>query len=184
MQGKIIAYFRVSTKQQGASGLGLEGQRAAVERCIAREVAKATARAERNEQAPQADTAGIDRLKAAFDTAARYIAEKGLVRKNPKITIGGLTISPAKENSKNPGALYVKESGAYLGKIAGGRFFASRECSQEQQTQVLKFVADPAEAAKVYGQDTGTCCICNAELKSEWRHKGIGPVCAEKFGWA
>jgi DNA invertase Pin-like site-specific DNA recombinase len=31
MQGKIIAYFRVSTKQQGASGLGLEGQRAAVE---------------------------------------------------------------------------------------------------------------------------------------------------------
>src|SRR5713226_4565583 len=31
MQGKIIAYFRVSTKQQGASGLGLEGQQAAVE---------------------------------------------------------------------------------------------------------------------------------------------------------
>jgi DNA invertase Pin-like site-specific DNA recombinase len=31
MPGKIIAYFRVSTKQQGASGLGLEGQQAAVE---------------------------------------------------------------------------------------------------------------------------------------------------------
>src|SRR2546422_7041456 len=31
MQGKIIAYYRVSTKQQGASGLGLEGQHAAVE---------------------------------------------------------------------------------------------------------------------------------------------------------
>jgi DNA invertase Pin-like site-specific DNA recombinase len=31
MQGKIIAYYRVSTKQQGASGLGLEGQQAAVE---------------------------------------------------------------------------------------------------------------------------------------------------------
>jgi len=31
MPGKIIAYYRVSTKQQGASGLGLEGQRAAVE---------------------------------------------------------------------------------------------------------------------------------------------------------
>jgi DNA invertase Pin-like site-specific DNA recombinase len=31
MQGKIIAYYRVSTKQQGASGLGLEAQQAAVE---------------------------------------------------------------------------------------------------------------------------------------------------------
>src|SRR5262249_7757485 len=31
MPSKIIAYFRVSTKQQGASGLGLEGQQAAVE---------------------------------------------------------------------------------------------------------------------------------------------------------
>src|SRR6266852_8210957 len=31
MQGKIIAYYRVSTKHQGASGLGLEGQQAAVE---------------------------------------------------------------------------------------------------------------------------------------------------------
>src|SRR5207244_830921 len=29
--GKIIAYYRVSTKQQGTSGLGLEGQQAAVE---------------------------------------------------------------------------------------------------------------------------------------------------------
>ncbi len=28
---KLVAYFRVSTKQQGESGLGLEGQTAAVE---------------------------------------------------------------------------------------------------------------------------------------------------------
>ena len=161
-----------------------EGQRAAVERCIAREGAKAAARAERAQQAPQADTAGIDRLKAAFDTAVAYSAEKGL-KLSPRITVGGITISPAKATSANPGALYVKvRGGEYLGKIAGGRFFASRECSQEQQAKVLEFVADPAEAAKVYGQTTGTCCICNATLRSEWKNKGIGPICAEKFGWA
>jgi len=161
-----------------------EGQRSAVERCIAREVAKAMARSERIQQAPQADTAGIDRLKAAFDTAVAYSAEKGL-KLSPKITVDGITISPAKATSSNPGALYVKvRGGEYLGKIAGGRFFASRECSQEQQAKVLEFVADPAEAAKVYGQTTGTCCICNATLRSEWKNKGIGPVCAEKFGWA
>ena len=131
----------------------------------------------------QVDTAGIDRLKAAFDTAVEYSSEKGL-KLSPRITVGGITISPAKANSTNPGALYVKvRGGEYLGKIAGGRFFSSRACSQEQEVKVLEFIANPAEAAKVYGQTTGTCCVCNATLRSEWKNKGIGPVCAEKFGW-
>ena len=132
------------------------------------------------------DTAGIDRLKAAFDQAVAYTAAKGL-KLSPKITIGGMTISPAKAASANPGALYVKQSGGdrtYLGKIAQGRFFAARECTPADAAKVQAFVADPAEAAKVYGQTTGTCCICNATLRSEWKHRGIGPVCAEKFGWS
>jgi hypothetical protein len=117
----------------------------------------------------------------------------------PKITIGTMVISPAKATSANPGALYVKqkkpsfaqslpdydgEDSVYLGKIANGRFLASRDCTEAQQTQILAFIADPAEAAKVYGQETGVCCICNATLISKWRLKGIGPICAEKFGWA
>lgn len=163
-----------------------EGQRAAVERCIARDTQRATERAQRAQQAPLVDTAGIDRLKEAFDKAKAYAAAKatGLTIRNPKITIGGITISPAKATSANPGALYVKQGGEYLGKITQGQFFASRECSPGQREQVLAFVADPAKAAKVYGQETGICCVCNATLKSEWRLRGIGPVCAEKMGWA
>lgn len=162
------------------------GQREAVERCIARDTHRATERAQRAQQAPLVDTAGIDRLKVAFDKAKAYAAAKatGLTIRNPKITIGGVTISPAKESGKNPGALYVKQGGEYLGKIAQGQFFASRECSPSQREQVLAFVADPAQAAKVYGQETGICCVCNATLKSEWRLRGIGPTCAEKMGWA
>lgn len=97
-----------------------------------------------------------------------------------------MTISPAKADSKNPGALYVKGRGAertYLGKIAGGKFLASRECSPEQQAKIVAFVCDPAAAAKAYGQETGVCCICNAVLKSEWRLQGIGPICSQKFGF-
>ena len=166
-----------------------DGQMGLIAKGIARDAAyaanKADRAAARAASAPAVDTAGIDRLKAAFDQAVAYSAAKGL-KLSPRITIGGVTISPAKANSANPGALYVKQSGgdrAYLGKIAQGRFFASSACDADQQAKVQAFVADPAEAAKVYGQTTGTCCICNATLRSDWKHRGIGPICAEKFGW-
>jgi hypothetical protein len=159
-----------------------DNQLAAVERQHAKTAAR---KAEREAAAPTVETAGIDRLTAAFDKAAAHTAAKatGLTVRNPKITISGLTISPAKATSKNPGALYVKSGEDYLGKIADGKFFATAACSSEQQAAVLKFVADPADAAKVYGQETGVCCVCNATLRSEWRLRGIGPICAEKFGW-
>ena len=164
-----------------------EKQMAACQRAVDRKAASTAARAERAAAAPVVATEGIDRLKAAFDAAARYTAERarGLTVRNPKINIGGMVISPAKATSANPGALYVKATAdrTYLGKIADGRFHASRDCTAEQQAQVLSFIADPAEAAKVYGQETGICCVCNATLRSEWRLRGIGPICAEKFGW-
>lgn len=160
-----------------------DGQLAACQRCVDRHNAARKAAEDKKANAPVVDSAGIDRLKASFDKAIAYSAEKGL-KMSPRITIDGITISPAKANSVNPGALYVKQHGGeYLGKIAGGKFFAVRACSDEDQTKILSFIADPQDAAKVYGQTTGTCCICNATLRSEWKHRGIGPVCAEKFGW-
>lgn len=159
-----------------------DGKMAAIRRCMQQDADRAAQRAERVTNAPAADTAGIDRLKAAFDKAIAFTAEKGL-KLSPRITIGGVTIRPAKATSANPGALYVKSGSEYLGKIADGKFFASRECSEEMKGKVLAFVADPAEAAKVYGQTTGTCCVCNATLISKWKERGIGPICAQKFGW-
>lgn len=176
--GSVVKFGSLTDKQMGI-----------IERGIARDATYAANRADhaaaRAVDAPAVDTAGIDRLKASFDQAVAYSAEKGL-KLSPRITIGGMTISPAKANSANPGALYVKQSGGertYLGKITQGRFFAARECTPADAAKVQQFVADPAEAAKVYGQTTGTCCICNATLRSEWKHRGIGPECAKKFGW-
>jgi len=159
-----------------------EGQLAACQKIVARNAAMAADRAQKAAGEALNDTAGVDRLKAAFDQAIAYSAQKGLKR-SPKITVGGMVISPAKAASQNPGALYVKESGTYLGKVADGRFFASRECGPAQQAKVMEFIANPKEASEVYGQETGTCCICNATLTSEWKLRGIGPICAEKFGW-
>ena len=159
-----------------------EKQHAVVLNAMAKDAARAEQRATRFESAPAIDTVGVDRLKEAFDRAVAYSAEKGL-KLSPRITIGGLTISPAKAASKNPGALYVKAGSEYLGKIVDGRFLAVAACTEQQAADVARFVANPAEAAKVYGQTTGTCCVCNATLISKWKHRGIGPICAEKFGW-
>lgn len=161
-----------------------DGQRGAVERMIARDVEKAKARELATQAAPQADTAGVDRLKAAFDHAARVAAEKGRGLRGARITIGGMVISPAKATSSNPGALYVKAGGEYLGKVQAGRFFAARECGAEQSAKVLAFIADPKAAAIAYGQETGVCCICNAALTNkESVEAGIGPICASNMGW-
>jgi hypothetical protein len=162
-----------------------EKQLATCERLSAQVVERKAQQQARIEAAPAVETAGIDRLKAAFDKAAAFTATKakGLTVRSPKITIGGMTISPAKAHGKNPGALYVKDAGNYIGKVVDGKFVGTLNCTPEQTDRVLKFIADPAEAAKVYGQETGVCCVCNAELRSEWRLRGIGPICAEKFGW-
>lgn len=162
-------------------------QIATVRDMMAKDEAREAARVERTVNAPAADTAGVDRLMAAFDAARAATAAKGvpgLNLRNPRITVGGMTLSPAKATSANPGAIYAKAGDQYLGKIVDGRFFASRECLPEQRDQVLSFIADPEAAAKAYGQETGVCCICNRTLRSDWRLKGIGPICADRYGWA
>jgi hypothetical protein len=161
-----------------------DGRLEAIKRSIAKDKARAEERTARVEAAPVTDTAGIDRLKLAFDTAIAKSQAKGRTFRWPRITIGDVVISPAKATSKNPGALYVKQGEQYLGKVAGGKFFAARECTAEQQNRVLAFIADPAKAAKLYGVETGVCCICNAALTTEESmSRGMGPVCAEKMGW-
>ena len=161
-----------------------DGQRGAVERIIARNAERAAEAAKRAEQAPEVDTAAIDRLKLAFDTAIANARARGRGLRAPRITIGSIVISPAGAASKNPGALYVKDTGTYLGKVSGGKFFASRECDPDQEQKVLSFIADPKAAAVAYGKETGVCCVCNATLTNkESIEAGIGPICAENWGW-
>lgn len=158
-----------------------DNQLAGCRRALEGRVRATQARAER---ATAVDTAGVDRLKTAFDKAIAFSRAKGRNLRQPRITIGSIVISPAGETSKNPGAIYVKSHGDYLGKIMDGRFFPVSACTPEQQDRVLAFIADPKAAAEAYGIETGTCCICNATLTNkESIERGIGPICAEKFGW-
>ena len=48
---------------------------------------------------------------------------------------------------------------------------------------VQSAAADPYSAAKLYGQNTGSCSCCGRELTNALSIElGIGPICREKFG--
>lgn len=145
------------------------GMLAAIHRCM--------------DRAPQAE--------AAVDTTQ---LEKAFSRVNPKlrspaINVGKYRFSPAPATRRdgspgaNPGAIYVKEDGQYLGKMLGGKFLA--RCTEEAMRQVLAIAADPLGKAIEHGRLTGRCAICNLKLSAtDSTERGIGPICAAKFGWA
>jgi hypothetical protein len=123
--------------------------------------------------------AGFDRLVTAFGKAQA----SGL--KRPKLHIAALTFSLAPLSGANAGALYVKDSGIYLGKItSGGEFYASRDCRTDQREQVETVARDPLAAAVQHGRTTGNCAVCSRPLSDpESVARGIGPICAERFGF-
>lgn len=57
--------------------------------------------------------------------------------------------------------------------------------SRSLQYDVLDAIGtDPAAAAARYGHEIGKCGICGRKLTNdESRARGIGPICAEKWGW-
>lgn len=151
-----------------------EGKLGAIRKCMARDAARTTERTERAAAAPVVDTA---RLEAAFDVA------RGKGYKRIAMTIAGLRFSPAPAGGANAGALYVKRDGEYLGKIKGGKYLCV-DAGRGTEAEVQTVLADPEAAAIAHGQRTGVCAICNAELtNAESIARGIGPVCAAKFGW-
>lgn len=141
----------------------------AVRRCMARAP----------QQAAAVDTTQLEKAFARVNPTLR----------SPAINVGRYRFSPAPATKRdgtpgaNPGAIYVKEDGQYLGKMLGGKFLA--RCTQEAMTAVLAIAADPLGKAIEHGKLTGRCAICNRKLTDEdSTDRGIGPICAEKFGWS
>lgn len=156
-----------------------ERQGAAVDRNIERHRAGVSDRQAREASAPTVEQANVAGLQAAFDRAAA----SGL--RYPKMRFPEFTASRAGDESRNPGAIYCKErsAGAYLGMIKAGRFVRSRECSDDQQAEILRTMLDPLGEAVRFGRLFGGCSICGRGLKDPVSvERGIGPICAERFG--
>lgn len=158
------------------------GQIAAVERSIERDKTYEADRAHRAQVAElAAPVVDCTKLHAAFARASEKL-------KYPKITLGDIVVSPAGKSSANAGALYVKRGrgydSPYLGKVMGGKFLKSRDCTTEEAERIAALVNDPMRTAEAYGLQTGNCCMCNRELTDPVSvARGIGPICAENYGW-
>lgn len=180
MDGSIFEFAVSMREALERWGSLTDKQIAACHRCIGKLNAAKVAAAERVETAKTID---MSKIEAAF-------ARAGASLKFPKLRVAGFSIYPAGAASKNAGSLYVrglaadKSEDVYLGKIAGGKFIRSRDCSAEQEAKILEVAADPQAAAVAYGKLTGSCACCGRHLENaESVARGIGPICAEKFGW-
>ena len=142
-----------------------------------RQVVRATEQAARVESAP---VVSVEAIEVAFNNAK----QSGV--KFPKLRLDEFVFSPAGENSKNAGAIYIKSKGdgVYLGKVAGGRLFTSRDCTTEAAERITAVSSDPKQAAVAYGMKFGACSVCGRQLTdSDSVQRGIGPVCADNYGF-
>lgn len=120
----------------------------------------------------------VTKIQAAITTAF----ENG--QRSPRLHLGTFCFSRAPDYGKNPGAIYVKDGEQYLGKIIAGRFNPVKDCTEEQKASIISVAADPYKAATDYGFRTGVCSCCHRTLtNAESIERGIGPICAEKYGW-
>lgn len=156
-----------------------EGQLGGVRKCIQRnEERNAQRQAESVARAAAAPTVSIAAIETAFQSAL------GNGIKRPKMRLAGFKLSLAPATGANAGAVYIKVGDEYLGKVKDGRFFRSYTCTTETEAEIVEVCSDPMNAAIAYGRRTGSCAICARELtKGESIERGIGPICAEKYGW-
>jgi hypothetical protein len=104
--------------------------------------------------------------------------------KAPKLRLDTFVFSRAPDYGANAGSIYVKEDGAYLGKVTAGRFYPSRDCDDPTKARIVAVAADPHKAAVAYGMRFGSCSCCGRELTNGVSVElGIGPICRDKFGW-
>lgn len=168
-------FCRSLVEQHTAGRVWSEKQVAAVQRMRAKtEATRAEKAKARDNQTAKVD---VSRIKAMFDTAR----ENGLQR--PRFHCAGMIMSLAPDNGRNAGAVYVKAGGEYMGKIMDGRFQPAYGAPADLSERINAIAADPTEAARQYGRDTGTCSCCGRQLTDpESVAAGIGPICAAKWG--
>jgi hypothetical protein len=153
---------------------------AAAEKMMAKTMATRAAKdALRATEEASAPTFDLRKIHTLFETALAN-------GKNRRALLGGdaMKITPAPAKGKNAGHLYVKVDGTYAGKVdPAGKFHKAWKTDISVEADLKKIAADPAKEARLYGLRTKRCACCGIELTDPKSiERGIGPICAEKWG--
>jgi hypothetical protein len=121
--------------------------------------------------------------KTTLETIFLNISAAGY--KKPTLRADGFIFKLAPVHGANPGAVYItrEADGEYLGKLHHGKLKLLRAYLSEEPA-IEQIAAQPQDAALRYGRRTGNCACCGRHLdNAQSVELGIGPICAEKFGW-
>lgn len=160
----------------------------AVQKCKAKsDERKAAWKAQEGRQDVSID---CSRIVAAFDrrrTVAREKGAEGVMKM--ALHFPKFTFSP---DRKNPSVLWVNSTShtndrglpAAFGKIENGKLSPFRISTPEIVAEIQAVAADPSKASRLSGQNFGICCCCGARLTDPVSiENGIGPICAENWGF-
>ena len=154
-------------------------QLAAVRKCMIADAERYEAK--KAERAAEVDTKSgevdVSAIQALF---ARAVSND---LKKPMFRTEHLTIKASKRN--NAVLFVTSPSDVYLGKIVEGKFIARWEATADTIEQLRMIAADPQAEAVKYGRQTSCCGICGRGLVDPISIRtGVGPVCAERFGFS
>lgn len=182
--------FAASLRQSIARyGSLTERQAAAVQRSVDREAAAA-------QPASPSYIRPVVRVMLPGIVAAFTAAQASGEVRRPKLRLVAdeleITLQLAPETGSNPGFIYVKRTGEYVGKISPrGEWFPGREATDRLTAALQSVDANPMAAAREYARFTaerdgnvGSCCCCGRLLTNpESVRLGIGPICGGRWGW-
>jgi hypothetical protein len=130
-----------------------------------------------------ADLSKFEALFNAFEAAKAKGAKRLTLRFNgvnvkPNRDLSALWVTSQTETEEGNYGLQPK----YLGKVT--RIGMDSRLSDDVQQTIMLAANDPLTAAIQYGKVSGECSCCGRELTDPQSiERGIGPICATKFGW-
>lgn len=157
-----------------------ENQISAIDKCIARKVSLSDRNNQRKTEAIQkvenAPKVSVDKLMECFSKARSNGLKKPILR---------FEMFQASLDRRDSNLVWLNNGfDNRLGRIQNGKFVAGRDCSPEQANAIEAALNDPLAAAIAYGKRIGACSCCGLTLTNSVSiERGIGPICAEKFGF-